>query len=257
MKRLTVASFDVGRKNFAQYIEDVNFDKVEELCEKYTSKNAEEILHELVMSSTRVSTGVFDLCSEQDENKYTLETRKKLIAHLENFRDTWAKCDVFIIEQQYFKIARRRASEGNVDAIKLAEGLMIWFMSEFPFKVVEMVSNSMKTRFFNAPKRLKDKERKTWAISKARDLYFQRGDKSMMELFLLSDRIFRKRLVKEEVIQKMLETLPPSVSQDIKILAEQLVRKRQKLDDISDAFLQCQAYVFKTFIVERYRKKKR
>jgi hypothetical protein len=70
----------------------------------------------------------------------------------------------------------------------------------------------------------------------------------MVDLFNLEDLVYRKKLSNENKIQSFLKTYDSSNSEDGKVLAEKVVRKRQKLDDISDACLQLQAFKFKTMI---------
>lgn len=268
MKKIfRIASFDVGKVNFAQYVEDVDTDKVLKLEEKYKklpkkfkrrvrgpmNSLISELLEEMYLTGTRIQTGVYDLREDKESKKLDLQTRVNIILHLNKYMWVWDKCDVFVIEQQFFKTWGRRGkkskggSEANVDAIKVAEAIMTWFLVEYPSKTVIYFGSSNKTLMLGAPCGLGDNKRKKWAIQKTRDIYEKRNDYDMIELFKLSDRIYRKHLNKEEKIQGFIDSYQGK-SDDGKYLAKRLVRERQKLDDISDACLQAQAFKFKTMV---------
>lgn len=264
---IRISSFDIGKKNFAQYTEDADVmslkllqTKYEELPKKFQrrvkgemSEEILDILDGVYMSSKRVQTGVYDLRSDKTSTTLDVQTRKNIICHLEKYRKLWETTDVFIIEQQYFKTwsgrsKKNRGTEANVDAIKIGECVMTWFLSEFPFAEVEYFGSQNKTQILGAPWSMTKTQRKKWAETKARDIYEYRQDYGMMELFKLQDRIFRKRLNTEEKIQEFLKTVPDGVPEDCLCLAEKLVRERQKLDDVGDACVQCQAYKYRRFI---------
>lgn len=272
------ASFDPGKKNFAQYVEDCSIETLQNLRNEYTSlpkkyqrrvkgvmnSHIEDILNKLHKSSTRVSTGVYDLRSEDakdttERSKSFLDipTRKNIINHLEKFTGVWDTCDVFIIEQQFFstfgysknRFQKKAGSQANVDAIKVSEIISTWFLSEYPFKEVIFFGSNLKTQILGAPWKMTKPQRKRWAVEKSREIYEFRGDRDMIELFLLKDRIFRKRLNSKEKIEMYLKTFNGK-SKDSKILAKRLVKEKQKLDDIADTHLQCQAFKFKYFVGE-------
>jgi hypothetical protein len=267
---LRIASFDIGKVNFAHYIENVNVSKILELeiiykslPKKFQRKTKGEltpdmknILEGLYLSGTRVHTGVYDIREADNIDSFTVQTRKNLICHLDSFRNVFNNCDIFVIEQQYFKTwsggrARKRSSPGteaNVDAIKIAECLMTWILCEYPLREVIYFGSQNKTQILGAPWNLSKIERKRWASVECRRLYEMRNDKTMMDLFSLEDSVYRKKLSNENKIQSFLKTYDSSNSEDGVDLAEKVVRKRQKLDDISDACLQLQAFKFKTMI---------
>ena len=266
-RKIRIASFDIGKKNFAQYIEDVNVEKVLELEQQYSSLpkklqrrtkgemngEIENILNELYLTGTRIQTGVYDLRDDKTSDTLDIQTRRNIISHLERFRELWDNCDIFIIEQQYFRTwngrsKRSAGTEANVDAIKIGEGVLMWFLFNYPFKRIEYFGSQNKTQILGAPWKMKKEQRKRWAEQKAREIYEMREDRSMTELFLLSDRIKRKRLDTQERITLHLDTYPKDCSEDCRELAEKLVRERQKLDDIGDACVQCQAYKYREMV---------
>lgn len=265
--KIRIASFDIGKKNFAQYVEDADVESLLLLEKKYDSlpkslqrrvkgpMNSQilDLLDDVYITGQRIQTGVYDLRDDHESDKLDIRTRINIINHLDKYRELWDTCDIFIIEQQYFKTwngrsKRSAGTEANVDAIKIAEGVLMWFLSEYPFKTVEYFGSQNKTQILGAPWSMKKDQRKKWAEDKSREIYEMRGDKGMIELFNLADRTYRKRLNTEERMKSYLSTYPKDCSEDCRVLAERLVRERQKLDDIGDACIQCQAFKFRSMV---------
>ena len=132
-----IVSFDIGKTNFAQYIEEFSLSKMEELSVRYKAlpksqqrrvkgamnKEVEKLLFESCREGRRLSTGVYDLNlkPETDENddsqpevihilgdpktltsKWDTESRKNLFKHLDRFKHLFDTCDEMVVEQQYF-----------------------------------------------------------------------------------------------------------------------------------------------------------
>ena len=264
MQRIRLASFDIGKVNFAHYIEDIDVTKILSVEEKYIAlpkklqrktkgeltPEMKDILREVYLSGTRIHTGVYDIRNSQTDT-FDIPTRKNLLSHLYSHKYLWDECSIFVVEQQYFKTwsGRRKSpgTEANVDAIKIAECLMTWLLCEYPLKEILYFGSQNKTQMLGAPWNLDKPQRKKWAIEECRRMYEMRMDEDMKELFLLEDRVFKKRMNSEEKIQTYLKTYTP-ISEDGKLMAEKIVRNRQKLDDICDAALQAQAFKFKTMV---------
>lgn len=266
-KTIRIASFDIGKKNFAQYVEDTDVSQLKILEKEYkslhsskkkrsknvaTSPEVFDILNKLYLAGTRVQTGVYDLRSSPSIKYLDIQTRRNILNHLEKFRKEWKDVDVVIVEQQFFKTwggrGKNKGSEANVDAIKVGELVIGWFLSEYPDKIVEYFSSQNKTKLLGADKIMSKPQRKKWAEVKAREIYNLRSDIEMIDLFVLQDTIFRKRLKAADKIQEYIDTYPHSQDVYCMELAEKIVRSRQKLDDIADTLLQCKAYLFKRFI---------
>ena len=264
---LRIASFDIGKKNFAQSVEECSQSKLESLRMKYLSlpkkmqrrvkgrmnSEIEKILKEMYLDSKRISTGVFDLRHDQESNTLDIPTRRNLINHLSKFEQLWATCDIFIIEQQYFNTynprGRKKSGTGaNVDAIKIGEAVMTWFLDNFPFKQVMYFGSQYKTQMLGAQVGLNKTERKKWAVDKALEIYTLRKDEGVIELYRLAERVKRKRINTEEKVQEYLDTYPHMDQDDMNHMANYIVRRRQKLDDIADAMLQVQAFKYRTFV---------
>ena len=266
-QKVRLASFDIGKVNFAHYIEDIDVQKILSIEKEYNelpkklqrktkgelSPQMKKIIDDLYLSGTRCHTGVYDIRNDKSEF-FDMKTRKNLICHLDLYRNLFNECNIFVVEQQYFKTwsgrkkSTRGGTEANVDAIKIAEAVVTWILCEYPMKEVLYFGSQNKTQILGAPWSLTKAQRKRWASVECRRLYNLRGDKSLIDLFELDDRVFKKRLNSEEKIKSYLKTYNSSNSKDGKELAEKVVRKRQKLDDISDACLQAQAFKFKTMV---------
>lgn len=262
-----IASFDIGKKNFAQYVEDFSLKQLQVLRTRYVNlprnkqkkvKNTlsfecEEILNDMYLGGKRVQTGVYDLREDKTSNTLDLQTRKNIIGHLEKYMYLWETCNIIIIEQQYFRTSnprgRGKGTEANVDAIKIAELVLGWFLINFMFKEIRYFPSQFKTQILGAPLKLSDKKRKEWASNKAEEIYILRGDHSASSLWKLARLIYKKRLTKEEKILEYISQFEGE-DEDTKVIAEKIVRERQKLDDIGDACIQCQAYKFREIVAQ-------
>jgi hypothetical protein len=148
-----------------------------------------------------------------------MDVRRALFSHLEKFRSLWDICNVFVIEQQYFntftpKGRKTRGTEANVKAIKIAEGVLAWFLINYPEREIEYFGSQYKTQMLGAPDKLNKPQRKKWSVEKTITDFERLGkDKELEHL--------RKRK-----------------------------KQKQKLDDMCDAYVQCQAYKFRFLIGE-------
>lgn len=265
--RARVASFDIGRKNFAQYVEEVDFSLLETLKQEYLllpkkkqrrvggpmNEDVADILERICVSGRRVQTGVYDLRGEAGDT-LDMETRKNIINHLEDHIELWDSCNAFVIEQQFFKqqVYKGKGTQANVKAIKVAEIVSTWFLTMYPTRVVEFFGSQNKTQMLGAPYGLGDTQRKRWATRKAREIYTKRGDIDMIDIFQLSDAVKGKPTKTQKQIDRytsfFLELHPERQhSTDILTLVDGVVQ-HQKLDDISDCVVQLQAWLYRTFV---------
>jgi len=271
---ITIASFDIGKKNFAQYVESISKDEIEHLKKCYAASKSgraslvktrtpeyRNFLNSVYLTGRRVHTGVYDLRNEKKEDVLDNETRKNIIRHLHTHKWLWEKCDVFIIEQQFFKPSGRRgsnlnSSQANVDALKISELLIGWLLNEYPDKEHLFFGSTNKTQLLGAPPKLKRKGVKDFCIEQAKLLYKLRNDHSINELFTLQEFIKGKTAKTLETSGKIfVERMCPSSSSERseKSGIKELVTKvlgRQKLDDICDACSQCQAFKIKNYVLD-------
>jgi len=259
---LKIASFDMGKNNFAQYVEKCSLDKLLELNEKYKTLDTSlrrrtkgpmndsirKILEELFLCGERLDIGVFNFQTgiASDSKKLDNYIRLNFLKHMEQYRWLWEKCDIFLIEQQFVNTFVRGGGI-NIDALKLGEALTIWLLDRFPEKTVVSFGSQYKTQVLGAPEKLKKPQRKKWAVEKTLDIFTLREDKEAVQVYGLTENIKRKRLNTEDKIQLYLIEFE-SCTKDIVLLANRIVRDRQKLDDISDVVVQAQAYKYRKFV---------
>jgi hypothetical protein len=236
-----IACFDIGKKNFAFYAEECDDILLQKLKQEYNSISKikqklikEKILQEMFNVGYRIdyvtttpvgsgsvpAFGVFDIRDDKDSNDLDMQTRVNMQILLKKYEWLWNTCDVIVIEQQYFNITsmgnRGKGSGANVDAIKLAECCVCWFLDNYyPFKEICYFGSMYKTQLLGAPPKLTKPQRKKWSIEKGVEIFKNRGD--------------------EEAID-YLAGLKNSKG------------KKQKQDDVFDCLIMCQAYKFKKYI---------
>ncbi len=232
---LRLATFDIGRKNFAHHVEDVPLegrDAIFSLETRYASlprhlrrrvkggmpPQISELLRLVCNAGTTVHQDVVDLRADPEFKKLDLATRNNLFVYLQRLSQLWKTCDLFIIEQQYFstftpKGRRGKKTEANIDAIKLGECCYAWFQIKFPQAETIFYGSQNKTQILGAPPSLSKYQRKKWAIEKMGAIMKQRGE---------TKRLTRLRQVKK--------------------------RARQKLDDVADCVVMAQAYKFQKMV---------
>lgn len=245
----TIASFDIGVKNFAQYVEETDLEKLEELSKKYhatipsalrkrvktiLTPEISAILEEMFLIGERKEMGVYDLTrdtpqgeeGEGGDQNYDIDSRRNIFKHLEAHRATWDKCDMFMIEQQYFNMTtfgpkgakKTKGGDANVKAIKIAETVASWFLIMYPTKRVIFFGSQYKTQSLGAEDGLTKPQRKKWSVEKAVDILTKRQDEYALDFMKRSKKI-----------------------------------SKQKQDDVCDTLIQCQAYKFREYIQKNYK----
>lgn len=259
---LRIASFDIGKNNFAQYVEDCSLDRLIELGERYEqldkslkrrtkgpmNDQINEMLEETFLNGQKVDIGVFDfqVGEAKESKKLDNPTRLNFLQHMKNFKYLWETCDFFLIEQQYVNMFVRGGGI-NIDALKLGEGLNMWLLDHFPNKNVISFGSQYKTQILGAPEKLKKAQRKQWAVGKSKSIFQLREDTQAIQIYDLIIKIKRKRLNTEDKIQSYLVEFE-GCDEHIVRMANRIVRDRQKLDDISDVVVQLQAYKYRQFV---------
>ena len=174
----TIASFDIGKKNFAWYIERI-----------YNNK----------------SITVLDM------KVFSFQNRNELFDIFCSNKEIWNKCDYFIIEnQQRFRV------KNNIIMIQIAEATFSWFLINYPNKIITYFNPSHKIKCF-VRKKMTYKERKKWTVSKCREYFLEKNMISFVDFY--DGKVYTSPC--PEFIKKI---------------------NTKKLDDISDACMQCQAF---------------
>ena len=170
-----------------------------------------------------------------------------LLKHLYSYKRIWDTCDIFVVEQQYVNLFGRQRGI-NIDALKLGEATVMWFLEHYPHKIVKTFGSQYKTTVLQAPKKMSKPQRKKWATLKALEIFRDREDKEAICMWDLVEKVKGKRIKgNEERIQSFLIEYE-NCTDDIRLMCDKIVRTKQKLDDISDVVVQLQAYKYKTFV---------
>ena len=218
-----VASFDIGKKNFAFCIEEFDSLKLSELInirksdrfsagKETITSGFSTLLAALFLNGAVLLHKNLDLTCNTVKGKY-LDTQifYNMTEALDTYREFFDKCDVIVIEQQMsFKKAQ------NTMAIKLGQHCFSYFTMRYPVTTVNNIVFDgrkeiiefpayYKTQLLGAPRGLSKPERKKWAVAKTLDVFCSRGQENY---FL-----------------------------DIK-----------KKDDLADTFLQLQSFKFLRFV---------
>jgi hypothetical protein len=95
-----------------------------------------------------------------------------------------------------------RFKQVNPKAVKIGEAALSWLIIHFPNATFDVFCPVNKTRVFDAPKKMKPQQRKQWSCEKAEEILTKRDDQQSLSILL----------------------------------------QLKKKDDISDAFMQLQAW---------------
>jgi len=227
---LRIASFDIGKRNFAHYIEDRDFKELLKMKGK-------QIKNDFLKGGKTIELDVVNLCEKK--NRYNDSIRRNMIQYLDSKYEIFSTVDIFVIEQQFFSsFGRKKTAQANVDAIKIGECVSTYFTLNFPDAEVVTFSSTFKTQSLNAPKKMNKIQRKKWAVDKAKEIFRSRGETDMCNIYDYIEDNFKKRCDPIK-IQAQLKT----ISDGYQEFAKKVLVGKQKLDDISDSMLQCQAYL--------------
>jgi hypothetical protein len=232
-----IGSFDVGKKNFAFCIEEFDVNDLYKtkklpLTKRYNSdytptEQMEKDLNRLYRNGKIILLKNSDITGNVDKGiYYDSEYCHNMTDLLDEYIPYWNQCAGFIIEQQM-----NFRGKTNSMAIKLGQHCFSYFAVNYKrFKSIIEFPAYHKTNVLAAErslvfmkngkskwKPLGDKERKKWAIAKAKEILELRHDSYHLEVF-------------EQKRKKGI--------------------KRMKLDDISDTIVQLQAFKYLAFIAE-------
>ena len=197
-EKIWVASFDIGKINFAFYIEeiDLNFIKNIKNIKKYKRYNADgtctkefaDILTNVYNSGKTIIFKNFNLSKNTDKNKYfDLEICHNMIDLLDEYKEYWNKVSYFLVEQQM-----SFGKKYNTMALKIGQHCESYFMFKYGrFKTVIEFPSYNKTQilgFQKIPKTKKNSsyKRKKWAVDMAVYILTERE-----EFDILSDTIIQ------------------------------------------------------------------
>jgi len=206
-------------------------------------------MDKVCLNGEKIHIGVYNFKTGNaiDSTKLDKSILLNFFEHINKYRWLWDQCDVFLIEKQFINMRGGHSKGTNFGAIKLEAICYGWFVENYPTKFVLNIESTKKTQIFGCKGRMNKAMRKKWATEKAKDIFARRKDKQSIQLYDLPNKIKRKRMNKEEKIQGYLLEFE-GCDDDILSFAEIILRKRQKMDDISDALVQTQAFKYLTFV---------
>jgi hypothetical protein len=197
---IQIASFDIGKKNFAFLIEEINLDEIEkdikniEKNNRYNvdgtcKKEFQDILHKVYKNGKVILIKNLDITINCDKKKYLdKELFYNMIDALDEYKEYWKNVSYFVVEKQL---------QINPTAVRLSVVCMSFFMFYFGrFKKVVEFDAYYKTTTLGTKKdqkKLKSgkikyvsiskPERKKWAIEQASYILTEREDfKTLSEL---------------------------------------------------------------------------
>lgn len=192
---MRIGSFDIGKKNFAFCIEEIDAPVVPKipLKKRYEldgtpTPEFAEVLNQICLAGRIVLYKNTDLTANCDASAYLdKETFYNMTDTLNEYVELWDTCDVFLIEQQMQFGAGKR----NPMAQKLGQHCYSYFTFVYgrDKEVIEYPAYN-KTQILGAPKVMGKKRwkamekpaRKKWAVKRATEILTARNDPFLAEL---------------------------------------------------------------------------
>ena len=211
-----VASFDIGKCNFAFCIErfdSSNLKKIKSIQKslRYTKENEctlefQPIIDAVCMEGELVLHENLDITHGSKKSKYLDDVVfLNMYNTLDEYASEFDKCDIILIEQQM----SFGANKTNTMAIKLAQHCKSYFIYKYrgTKEIVDFPAYH-KTQVLGAIKGLTKPQRKKWSVEKAVDILLQRNDMKTIDM----------------------------------------ISEKKKRDDLADVFIQLQAFKFLRFV---------
>lgn len=192
-----IASFDIGKCNFAFYIEAFDDKQLSALTKPKTktyeddgspTESFSEILASVYLNGDKVLYRNLNLTTGCQKDKY-LDKKVfiNMIKVLDEHKSFFDSCDFFVIEQQMMFGKNR-----NPMAVKLAQHCYSYFLFHYgESKTIIEFPAYYKTQILGAPKIKNEKtgkfkamdkpERKKWAVEKAISILQERGDMDTLD----------------------------------------------------------------------------
>jgi hypothetical protein len=225
---IQIASFDIGKKNFAFYIEQINLTELKTIQNIPKIKRYEEngtctpefskILKEIYLNGKKILIKNIDLTAGTNKNKYfDIELCYNLIDTLDEYKEYWDNVSYIIVEQQM-----SFGKKVNTMALKLGQHCESYFLFKYGrFKKVIEFPAYYKTQVLGSEK-IKSK-------TKTGKIKYKNIDKTA-----------RKKWSIEEGSCILAER------EDFETLNE--ITSMKKKDDLNDVIIQLQAFKYLYFI---------
>jgi hypothetical protein len=223
-----IASFDIGKKNFAFYIEEINLKELQEIknipkIKRYKidgtcTDEFENIIKSVYMNGKKILIKNIDLTVGTDKNKYfDIELCHNLIDTLDNYAEYFDNVSYIVVEQQM-----SFGKKVNTMALKLGQHCESYFLFKYGrFKEIIEFPSYYKTQVLGSEKIKK--------ITKTGKTSYKAIDKTK-----------RKKWAIDEASMILAER------EDFHTLSE--ITSIKKSDDVSDVIIQLQAFKYLYFI---------
>lgn len=184
-----LASFDIGKKNFAFCIEEVDVSRLESIpnlpfYERYNKDGSlkdgfKQIIQTVSSTGKIILLENVNLTENTDKSLYLdAKVFLNMTKLLDKYKDYWDKCSTFVIEQQ-MSFGKRK---NNTMALKLAQHCLSYFLFHFAeFKTAIEFPAFHKTKVLGAPKKMSKPERKMWSVNQAILILMDRNDRESLE----------------------------------------------------------------------------
>jgi hypothetical protein len=194
-----LASFDIGKINFAFYIEEIDLNSFKNIknissLKRYNTngtptKEFQEILESVCKNGKKILLQKFDLTSKDvDKDKYfDFNLCYNMVDVLDKYEEYWENVDIIVVERQMS--FRKKV---NTMALKLGQHCESYFINKYgrEKKIIEFEAYN-KTHVLGAEKLLSktgkkqyknmgDYARKKWAIEEAFSILSMRDDYETM-----------------------------------------------------------------------------
>ena len=225
-----LASFDIGKKNFSFYIEEVDVSTLRRQpgipkSQRYKPCGApqdgfQEVLHSVCSTGKRILLENVDLTSGCKEQYLDMKVLHNMTKLLDEYAEYWEQCDIFLIEKQ-MSFGKRH----NTMALKLGQHCWSYFSIKYEKCIIEEFPAYHKTQILGTPKIEK--------ISKT-------GKRSYKAI----DKPARKKWCIEEAMRIV------SSREDLETLTQ--IRGSRKKDDLCDVICQLQAYKYLHYVDNKH-----
>lgn len=215
MTTIWIASFDIGKKNFAFCVEEIEVEdllKIQNIPKplRYykdgtTKPDFSKVVKDVCKTGKIILLENIDL-TDNCENSKTLDPQVFINMNciLDKYKNYWDKCCSFVIEQQ-MGFGKKR----NYMALKLGQHCFSYFLFNYSnFKETVEFPSYNKTQIMGATKKMSKYERKMWAVKTSMDILLDRNDDVSLEN----------------------------------------IQNRKKRDDVADVIVQLQSYKYLTFV---------
>jgi hypothetical protein len=197
-----IASFDLGKKNFAFCVEEVDIEALKKIKNISSSarynedgtctEKMEKILEGVYHTGKIVLYKNLNLTNNCDpKKKLDPETFYNMIDELDKYIEYWDKCSIFVLEEQM-----SFGKKLNKMAMKLGQHCYSYFTFMYSrWKKVTEYQAFHKTQILGAPKiegkpyksgkkryvAMEKTQRKKWAVQKAVEILTMRGESNILE----------------------------------------------------------------------------